>query len=412
MKRFVVSAWLCLCLHICAQSQSISVGSTISPGLLPPSLRHYWLDGKPAILYFFSSACSASFTSLLSLQQAKQQYGSGVQFLLIPDSDILTSETYRDFANWYKFDFSVVADTAFSRRLPAGPRPAVCWLNASGRVEAITGPFDVTKENLDRLVQGKPVIPRNFQAKEKLAGILAGYEKDSTFLIKSELSEWKENDPIVTLQPDNPSRHFQALGVTLKHLYYYAFTGKIYWAMTDSLYPNFSRDIIVEQDGRQSEYLDWNKLYNYRLVFQQRMDQPSALHKLQEDLNSVMPYTAKLEKRKMPYYKLVILGSDTSRIATKHGAIKGKITQAAIDMVNHPLWPLLYYIHMAHWENAIILDETKLKGNVDIRFNAILSDLSSLKQGLRKAGLDLEQDWRVMNVIVLTRKETNVAAMP
>lgn len=409
MKRFIVTIFLCLYAKMLLYAQPIEAETILSLKELPPAIRKEWKKGVPAIIEVFSSFCSTSFTSLPLLKKMKAQFGNEIQFFLIGKKDKTIEDTYQQFATWYDLDFGVVMDSIFPNKINTGYLPTFIWVNNSGKIVALTGNLEVSNSNIELFLKGNPIERKTFQPDNVLTGFLKNYQHDTNFLFRSELTNWTKTDPVATpFAVDFDKNYFQALGVTLKQLYFFAFCGKRYWSSTDSLYEHFSRLIIFEST-QGNPAIDMDKAYNYRIVFKERPAPEDYLKYIQDDLNRALPYTAKMERRLMPYWRLIIPDGDTSRIASRHTETKGTVTQAAVDLTNHPLWPLIESLQVLYVQDQPIIDETGVKGYVDIKFRAVLSDRDALRNGLRQAGLDLVQGSKWMDVIVITPKETKVA---
>lgn len=410
MKRIIVTALYCLTLILNLNAQPIKTGSQFSVESLPDSIKKNWVSGKPAIIYVFSSHCSNSFTSLPQLKHLQQQYSTQVQFLLIGRADETIEPTYHRFALWYNLHFPFSMDSHFHKKLDTGYLPTLIWVDRLGRITALTGNYEATNDNIKLFLEGKSIHVKQYLSPDVLTGILKGLDNDSTVLVRSELTEWTKEEPVgVPFAIDFEKNYFQALGVSLKQLYYFAFTGKTYWASDDPLYNNFAKLIVVDSFQAALCSVDWEKLYNYRIAFKKTPDSIAFLKTLQEDLNRSMPYTAKVENRMMPYWKLVIKNGDTTRFSPKHSHTKGIFTLASVNYENHPFKWLVVNLQLLYTQEQPIIDETGISGNVDLKFEAIMSDRSSLRQGLQQAGLDLIEGHKLMDTIVLTPKEINVA---
>lgn len=409
MKRFIVTIFLCLYAKMLLYAQPIEAETILSLKELPPAIGKEWKKGVPAIIEVFSSFCSTSFTSLPLLKKMKAQFGNEIQFFLIGKKDKTIEDTYQQFAAWYDLDFGVAMDSIFPNKINTGYLPTFIWVNSSGKIVALTGNLEVSNSNIELFLKGNPIERKTFQPDNVLTGFLKNYQHDTSFLFRSELTNWTKTDAVATpFAVDFDKNYFQALGVTLKQLYFFAFCGKRYWSSTDSLYEHFSR-LIIFDSIQGNPAIDMDKAYNYRIVFKDRPAAEDYLKYIQDDLNRALPYTAKMERRLMPYWRLIITDGDTSRIASRHTETKGTVTQAAVDLINHPLWPLIETLQVLYVQDQPIIDETGIKGYVDIKFRAVLSDRDALRNGLRQAGLDLVQGSKWMDVIVITPKETKVA---
>lgn len=395
----------CLCLAFCinSTSQVIREHRQFPMHRLPSILKAKWEIGKPALIEVFSSSCSIGFSILPTLKEIKDSFGESLQVFLIGASDGSFVNTYERFASWYKLNFSIAFDTGFYRLFNTGFLPTFLWVDANGIVQALTGNIEVTSDNVKNLVSGRTIYRQQILPAYTLTGFLTN-SRNSNLIIRSELTEWAEPEPTsLPLSVSSKKNYFQALGATLKQLYFYAFVGKVYWSSNDSLYGNFSKTILIDSIKSRIN-VDWNKRFSYRLAFSENPSYSSFLRAMQLDLERSLSFSADIELRIMPYWKLIVKNGDTTQLSTRYTESIGSATHDSIDLKNHSMNTLIQILHRYYPHDDPIIDETGIKGNVDLKIVGVLEDRYSLMEALKKTGLELVPGKKLMKVIVLRPK--------
>lgn len=410
MKRVIVMALLCVYVNAKGISQPITENKAFPIQLLPKSLKEKWVPGKPALIEVFSSFCSSSFTVLPELKKIDELFHSRLQLFLIGKQDSNIAETYRQYAELYNLSFPVAIDSSFFRNITTGYLPTFIWVNKRGMVKALTGDNQVTHSNIELLLNDQPIYVEKYLPARQLTGFLEDVQRDSNLMIRSELTRWNKSDPILApISINKQASHFQALGITHRQMYYYAFAGKRYWSVDDSLYGTLSKAIVFDAGDDAGIGVDSGARYNYRLAVNKTIGVNDFMGALREDLDRSMPYTAALEYRLMPYWRLTAIGGDTTRLATKSIEAVGQVSHSSINVKNHPLKVIIQLLDHYFPYGEPILDETGIKGNIDLSMAAVLSDREDLRKGLEKAGIVMEKGEKLMKVIVLKPKMGSVA---
>ena len=122
-------------------------------------------------------------------------------------------------------------------------------------------------------------------------------------------------------------------------------------------------------------------IYCYELIAPQVKD-PAALKELAKaDLDRFFNIRAHIEKRKIPCW--VLQSDDTTFISTKGGSRLSHIEYFSVTMRNSNFSNLIFYLQ--HISMASIscplIDETGIKGSVDLEFKADMTSPESLNIG-------------------------------
>lgn len=365
--------------------------------------------GKHMIIDLFASGCSVCFSSLPKIKELQGRFNGRLQFVLVGKRDERIKKIYQRFATNYKLSFPVVYDSFFHQQAGTGYFPTYIWIDRAGIIKAITGAADITERKLTVFLKDQPIPEKSetnsFDSNRPYL-VNGNGGTDSNFLYRSILTEWREGQPVYLPVRIKGGRSLQLLGATLDQLYRYAYTGKWFWSEIDSLYLDFYSLPVVEGEYQGGSFAT---RYSYSLMTADNLDKEMLRAMMKDDLNRSLPFLARVERRLMPYWKLELVGRDTSRVASRSTSKAGEWTHAGIDMQALPIGELLSILHSYYPLGPVFINETGVLGKIDIRMDAVWQDLTSLRNGLRQAGFDLQQGYRWMNVVVLTEKQRSVA---
>lgn len=139
--------------------------------------------------------------------------------------------------------------------------------------------------------------------------------------------------------------------------------------------------------------------------------------KMRQDLHDYFGYKVSIERRKFPCYYLEATDKARKKLKTKGDKQDSNENYLGLKMVNQPVSDLIAQLWFAKQfisykevdgipqqvEN-IIIDKTKINGNIDIDLDCELSDLNALKIELNKNGLNLRKGQKEMGVVVIRNK--------
>jgi hypothetical protein len=137
--------------------------------------------------------------------------------------------------------------------------------------------------------------------------------------------------------------------------------------------------------------------------FANEADRQLFMKILQKDLDINFPYTATLEDRLEPYYRLVVIDSTKSnKLKSKGSKRSGGLHSNGIISKNVPIneFAQSLFDKSIH-EYDYIKNETGINGNIDIELSAMMSDLNDINRALREYGLELKEGKKVMKTLVI-----------
>jgi thiol-disulfide isomerase/thioredoxin len=399
--------------------------------LTKASIRDF--RGKPLIIDFFTQYCTACFKSFPKINNLQKEYKNEIQFLLVGfDKQFEQNarrgirDDYEQFQKHYGIDIPVAYDSVTVKRFKLMVFPYVIWVDGKGIVQAITTSTEITKENIKKFIAGQqldlPIAQNTDQMNEdtlynwqKPLLINGNGGKDTDYIYRSVLMNWNRHQGFMYdmhISSDN-MKNIQGVGFTAFNLFRLAYIDSEYAATP----PGF-----MAADSGINHYGQWylkpvfenmdTSLFNYDLttgknLFSYCLSIPAvhsvaeAQKKMQSDLKSYFNIQVTIEKRKMPYWKLIVIDSARANLVTKGNRKFEKYSQSGFSLVNQPITRITRII-FCYNQNEVIEDETGISSNIDIEIDTILPDLNDVKKELNKQGLDLVRGTKEMKTMVFS----------
>jgi hypothetical protein len=161
------------------------------------------------------------------------------------------------------------------------------------------------------------------------------------------------------------------------------------------MFPGFEEQIGTWED---------KNLCSYEMAISKKTKN-EVLSIMQSDLNKYFDIKARIEKRKIRCYVLLLCGSPDKLKPKNSNAepmFKMNVT-TGITIVNKPLKHTLYYaLVTSNLEQALpIIDQTNYTEAVDLSFNCNLKNIECLKDELRKFNLELVEKEMYVEMLVI-----------
>jgi len=378
--------------------------------------------GKWVVLDFWERACGLCISSFSHVSRLQQEFGERVQFLMVglEDKENLIRPLYDKFKKLEHLEMPSAFDSVLIDSLELYAFPYVIVIDEEGVIRGLT--TGISTNDLKDLMAGRhPSLKKAFRNGESdqsklpydwkkpfLINDNGGHDTD--FLYRSVLTEAK---PYMSMSAtdifgeyDIEKGKFETIG-NYFILYNQAFWGtrNLFWP-DDSLYGKVwpspilaTADSSIIFNGKESKYFCYSLI-----VPPPRSSRKFLMRCMQKDLENYFGYDVRIEKRKMPCWRLVALDTARNVLKTKGGTEVFKTMKGAgLLMHNCPMQKLINEI-AGQLTNIdfILFDDTGIKGNIDIDLSdCLLSDRDSLEKYLRPNGLDLVKGEREMYVLVL-----------
>jgi thiol-disulfide isomerase/thioredoxin len=377
-------------------------------------LRLSDFTGKNIIIDFWATYCTSCLARFKLSDSLQREFKSELQILLV-DGPYHTESKERVINTLRRFDspdhkFSLPSIINDGKLIPLFPHytiPHYVWIDKNRIVKAITAGEDITRESVLNFIK---------------SGITPNYEK----------KDFDRNQPLYTVK-DLPLDKLEQYSIFLKGKIEGIGNGGIreinntargiilhnrslysmYQRMIEERISGISdnRIIISVKDSSGLMYLpgkysmlDWNRnnLYSYELIIPaNQMD--SLFNYVLDDLNRLTRYHAGMEKRKTHCYVLERISKE-DKLHTSGGEMINQLNDTNNpELRNCPLLRLIEYLTLKS-NNAIVLDETGYKENIDIKLLANPKTVDDLTMLLSKSGLKLSSSYRDLDMLVIRDK--------
>lgn len=372
------------------------------------------LKGTPFILDFFSSICTVCFKNLPKINGLQSRFGNRLKLVLVGIDDGKIRNIYGKFQQQLGLHLTVAYDKAVYKKMKVPFVPYAVWVDAKSVVRAVTGPEEVTADNIENFISGQglhitavPVGKIPFDAKRPFL-VEGNGAADSSFLYRSVLSAWT---PVMqtSYPPDITSssfqNSFQVLGTDLARLYNYAYFGKAEWTAADALYGKASPFPVVETTDTglfASDGTTGKNMFCYSLVLPAGKFSREGLQRaLQKDLEVFSGFRAHTEKRRLPCWVLRAIDGAKESLRTKGGPQKGRSSPVGFAYANVATKKVIEVLQARFQDFPPFLDETGIGFNIDLSIEAAMSNFESVKNALAVQGLVLTREDRELTAIVI-----------
>lgn len=372
--------------------------------------------GSWLILDFWSRTCVGGIRTVVEANQLQKKFKGQIQFILIGDNS--AEGLGKDIEGLYErmrrlqdLQLPILYDSTMLQAWDQHMVPHIIIIDPNGIVKAITTEMPETK--LAALLSGQAAwFP------SPVFDPLRGIKKYDTTPqgYSSKLALWNGEDrilmPLKQYLRLKRGAGYRITQTPLELLYKTAYLGEWYWGFRDSLYSKVYPHVLVElpTDSKVRQMMEHpSLLFNYELTIPDSLNTSEKIMQImQNDLKSAFGVEATLETRDMPVWKLVALPGAQQWLKTKGKGTGDKYYSdgdAGAGGFSYQNWPLTValerIIRFMDPYGDPVTDETGIQGNIDITFDAMLTDFSQVRQELRRNNLDLVKGTKKMLVVVV-----------
>lgn len=375
--------------------------------------RDRWL-----FIDFWFSGCSACIKSFPKINRLQATFRDKVQFLLIGINEQKffygrdIESMYERLAIKQNLDLAAAFDSTLMFKWGIRSLPHIIIVDPDGIVRSITNGQDLNSDKIGELISGKET---SFFLKDADRSTFnPGGEIAVTSLIyRSVLTKWtgeKQQVPVLGHYLKYVSNHrpeYQITMVPLHKIYNVAYTGSAHWDRADSLYNEFyPRPVLETTDTVNFEYSyeTYTGLFNFSISCNDSGDPRRRLMEaMQQQLEVIFGYKARVEKRAMFVWKLVALPGADRKLKTKGGTPRSNASVLGFSISNLKVKSILDFIsNYLENDQVPIFDETGIDSGIDINIEALMTDYEEVRRALRSYNLDLILGERAMFVIVIS----------
>ncbi|MDQ6763263.1 MAG: TlpA family protein disulfide reductase [Bacteroidota bacterium] len=401
------------------------------------SVNLYDLNKKLILFDFWGTYCSSCIAQMAHLQELQEKFGNNVQIILVTTNSKkevdnlfrrLKGHISEEIINaWQHLPF-VVEDSSLLGLFPHDGLPSHVWIDSVKTLRGIAYSNSTTDKNIQAFLDGKKIKLDEMG----LAGLdssnpLSWINGENEFinyikcysLFFSRLEHAGGGDGEVTALIDSISNKIIGLScvnMRITDLY------KLTWFHYKN--PNIGipdNKILLEVKNRDkfyiprksSEYFDWadSSLFCYALkVLPKNADE--IYNSMRQDLDCYFHYTSKIENRRIKCLTLKRISSIDKIMAR---GIKSK-NELIVDsegtylkLQNQSMRYLFLQLQSVvnyNYPFTPFFNETNYQNNIDINLswseNIETISIFELRKHLRKYGLDLVEEYKVLKMLVIS----------
>jgi thiol-disulfide isomerase/thioredoxin len=385
------------------------------------------LKGKLIIIDFWNIHCSTCIASMPQMNVLQKQFNGKIQIIYVTKNS--KEEVLKLFSRIKikkpELPF-VVGDTILNKLFPHYGDPLHVWINQEGYVYAITFDYNTNPVTVQEFLDGNnPHLTRRRDfginmkyplVSEQNSDILSLAKNYSIlftglneYLLGTSLHIDKDTSGKVT--------SIRTINSSLLSLYNIAYDNEIFNYDINYFGLHRNNRIILELKDSSDFFApnDETKLANWikknMLSYEIKMpanDNVKIFKCMQEDLDKYLPYTAKIEKRKVKCLILRKINKESFQAVEKNLGTPSVIrynndNSVSFSNISFPAF-VMQLIYDNTEINTPIIDETQIFENIDMVIHCKLYDLQSLKMQLQKYGLTLREEDRKIDMLIISDK--------
>lgn len=423
INGLLLVAWLAA-LTLNAQEKvnpEMSIGSPC-PEVTFKDIKHYSkknvsldeFSGKWLILDFWNVECKSCLIGFKKIDELNREFGNNIQFMLVSTNAKAqygyASGVYERIAAKQKLNLPVVYDSGLFAKFNIPAVPFIVIIDPHGTLFTRTIAPKLTSENLSLMLKaGNPFGVWKSQDELNAPVITkTDEEQNGEYVFQSQLSKWKPGTAIdinLRINRNVTKCYYKTTATSRNRLYNVAYWGKSDWDPEDSLYAKVWPNPIVPLEDSLLFTLDTEVNggnFNYYLgVPKEKASESFFLRVMQNDMQNYFAYQGHIETRPMPCWELRQMKDKPVLIHTKGGVRKNLKSPVGLRVINQGVIRIIKVLSANCIHDFPIVDRTGIQGNIDILFDAILTDKEDMERVLNKNNLELVQSTKEMKVLVL-----------
>ena len=414
-------------------AQKIKIGQEIPDMVLPDvinysstALKLSDFKGKSIIIDFWHHACVSCLKAFPKLDSLQRKFADKVQFILVnPESK---DSTLRFFTKRNKIRLPAIPFVTNDRRLieffPVDGYPYYVWVDANRKVRYISASYNTTEAHLEQFIKGEKLKINSYTSDKRVpytSVIANGADSlEERYEYYSYINHWMPQINVGSAEKliinKGKAVRISSNGTSAIELFKKAFRqgSKYNFNLRGTVIAELSDSFRYFKPTDPNLFDEWrNKnAFNYDLVLP--ISKIEERYKfMQEDLIRFFDLDAKVERRSVKSWVLVRIGK-TDKLHTNGGPPQDKLWIVTIDSTryvrNKPFSFVLAYLKQVIENSSFSLpfyDETGYHDNVDFgikNYSLVPFTIQSLKENLRNYGLDMIEEERETDVLVIRKR--------
>lgn len=372
------------------------------------------LKGRLTILDFWDGGCSACFKEMPHLDSLQQQFNGQVRIILITRSAAseVTALFRKVKLKQPRLDM-INGDRVMHALFPFNTVPHHVWIDTAGIIRFVTGGNSTTATHIAQFLAGKLLDLAykkewpDFDAQQPLLqegqGRLIPHLQAYSLLMDK--VEFGGGTYLARIDNAEKQVHVKIINQSLLFLYRFAFSG----AWNGGVFRRDDRVVLAVKDQSPFGLTAGTDRANQMAYFCYELSMPYSvqhpfLRRIQTDLNAYLPYTAALQKRKIPCW---VLAPIAGAARPKSGNAPARLEQVQNTWLfqNQPVSVVVDLLpDLFRFFDAPFVDGTGCKGNINLRLSTQISGITDLRNALKPFGLTLVKQDRLLEVLYITDK--------
>ncbi|OJJ23942.1 hypothetical protein BKI52_06215 [marine bacterium AO1-C] len=397
MKKYLLSCIISICTTAYVLAQEVGIGGQVPSTQLEvlgtansQSLNLQNMQGKVILLDFWATWCSPCIGGMKHLDELQSAFSKD-KFQVVAISDEKKARLERFIKNTsHQFTFAR-ADDGLQSVFDYKVIPHSVLINPQGKVVAITSPKNVTKEVVQKVMDGKviklPLKKDSFSFNFEEDYFKADPKTQSSFVLQPFMKGLPTFSKRYT-KGGFKNRRLTVYNMNIPGLY------RIAHKMTDTR-------VILEFDKK---LVAWKNPKNRYCMDVIAKDLETVYKNAQKQLSASLPIKARIEKRK----KTVVVitqqeGGFKAKKTTEKGLFSGR--GDSFKGKGATLENFRNYLEGFGIFGLPVVDETGLTGTYDIQFSFDPENPSSFKEAMKKLGLAYKKQEREIKVLILSQEK-------
>lgn len=396
-----------------------------------PTARLSDFRGKAIILDFWATWCAPCVGSFPKMDSIQKTFGDKLMILPVTYEDKNAVDYFLDKLKHVKKiqPVSVVNDQELNRLFPHSTVPHYVWIDAYGKVQAITFPESLTLTNIQSLLNGAKLnVPVRNDETALAVNTNSGNSLSALLESKGAFEFGKligEDSSISSLHLVSKYIPRFAGGGSYGHPNWVSMSNSSIIALFSMAYGEgirffggWSRIQLITKDsakftdnsGPGAASLQYRNmwrplpghLYNYILKVPNE-DTAGRFEIMRKDINVLFPFvSAAIEKQNRPCWVLKPIQGNTRYISRDTGNTNIQRNPYYLICNKFPIRSFLMVLQLAYQNSKLpIIDETGYTGNLDLHLEAEIGKPEALNVELNKYGLTLQQENRPVEILVM-----------